>query len=41
MALFGIDDSTVVIGALLLVVIAWKLSEWRAPSSKKGSEFRL
>lgn len=39
--MFGIDDSAVVIGAIALVVIAWKLSESRAPAGKKGSEFRL
>jgi hypothetical protein len=41
MALFGFDDSAVVIGAILLVVIAWMLGESRAPASKKQGDFRL
>ncbi|MFH1200432.1 MAG: hypothetical protein V1708_05170 [Candidatus Micrarchaeota archaeon] len=41
MALFGLDDSTVVFGALLLVVLAWTLSEWRLPWHKDGGEIRI
>ncbi|MFH1199979.1 MAG: hypothetical protein V1708_02840 [Candidatus Micrarchaeota archaeon] len=41
MALFGLDDSTVVFGALALVALAWMLGEWRLPWHKQGGEIRV
>ncbi|MFH1106842.1 MAG: hypothetical protein V1787_03015 [Candidatus Micrarchaeota archaeon] len=41
MALFGIDDSTVIILSIIAVIIIWQVTEWRAPEAKRGSEWKM
>ncbi len=40
-ALFGLDDTTVLLIALLVVFLGWILGNWQLPHWKKGAERRL
>gem|GEM_PF-5818978 len=40
-ALFGFDGQTIVYFALLVVVIAWLIGNWKLPHWRKGAERRV